>query len=113
MGPDGKAAPQGSAENKAAKLLGEELENLWRWAEVCWLVRQVPQLLAVLRRPDLPDKEAVELLLRYETKVERQFYRALNELELLQRRRAIRIKIRTGVASSHRDGFSRVVEHMP
>jgi len=59
-------APQGSAENKAVRLLKEEWDNYVRWGEICFAVRNVPELQAVLRRPDLPDADAVELLLRYE-----------------------------------------------
>ncbi len=40
-----------------------------------------------LRRPDLPDKKAVELILRYEAAKERQFYKAMDQLERRQRRR--------------------------
>ena len=35
----------------------------------------------------LPNKEAVDRILRYETAIERQLYRAINELERLQRRK--------------------------
>jgi hypothetical protein len=35
----------------------------------------------------LPSKEAVDKILRYETAIERQLYRAINELERLQRQR--------------------------
>ncbi len=59
-------ANPGSAENKAARLLKEEWDNFVRWSDVCSIVRRVPELQAVLRRPDLPYQGAVELLLRYE-----------------------------------------------
>ena len=36
---------------------------------------------------NLPPKEAAERILRYETTVERQFYRAVNQLERMQRQR--------------------------
>ena len=42
---------------------------------------------ANLLRLSLPPKEAVDKILRYETAIERQLYRAINELERLQRRR--------------------------
>ena len=80
-------APQGSAENKAVRLLKEEWDNYVRWGEICFAVRNVPELQAVLRRPDLPDADAVELLLRYEPAASRQFYKAMDALERRQRRR--------------------------
>jgi hypothetical protein len=47
----------------------------------------VAELRARLRRPDLPEKEAVEIILRYEAAKERQFYKAMDQLERRQRRR--------------------------
>lgn len=85
-GPEGPA-PAGSAENKAAQLLAEEWTNLLRWSDICAFVRRVPELQAALRRPDLPSKEVIDRILRYETSIERQFYRAMDQLEHLQRRR--------------------------
>jgi hypothetical protein len=79
--------PPGSAENKAFRLLKEEWGNYVRWGDICFAVRHIPELQAVLRRPDLPDQQAIERLLRYETTIERQFYKAMDALDRLQRRR--------------------------
>ena len=68
------------------KMLEEEQEKLLRWKKIC-LTLPVPELLVRLRRPNLPDKEQVELVLRYETTFNRQFYSALDQLERLQRQR--------------------------
>ncbi len=51
------------------------------------MLQRTPELCAQLRRPVLPEKEAVELGRRYETAKERQLYRALDQLERRQRQR--------------------------
>jgi len=51
------------------------------------LVTLMPELRAQLRRPDLPGKEAMDRLLRYESVFERQFYKAMDQLERRQRQR--------------------------
>ena len=77
----------GTADYKIIQLVLEEQENLLRWHEICFLVRNNPGLRAQLRRPDLPEKEASERILRYGAAAERQFDKALDQLERRQRRR--------------------------
>ena len=69
------------------RVLAEEYENLRRWRDICLLVTLMPELRAQLRRPDLPGKEAMDRLLRYESVFERQFYKAMDQLERRQRQR--------------------------
>jgi hypothetical protein len=74
------------------KMSEEELNaarpNLQMWQRVCAVVARKPELRATLERPDLPDPAASDRILRYETTIERQFYRAMDQLERLQRRRS-------------------------
>ena len=78
---------RGGVESQVPLLFCEELKNLMRWSDVCEMVLRNPALRAQLRRPDLPDQPAVDRSLRYEAHLERQFYRAMEQLERVQRRR--------------------------
>ena len=44
-------------------------------------------LRAEVMRPDIPDAQAIERILRYEPMLQRELYRAMDQLERLQRRR--------------------------
>lgn len=46
-----------------------------------------PELQAIRSHLSLPDKEAMERILRYETTINRQLFQAMNQLERLQRQR--------------------------
>jgi hypothetical protein len=72
---------------KILRLILEEHKNLLRGNEICILVRHNPELRAQLRRPDLPEKEAIEVILRFGAAAERKFDKALDQLERRQRRR--------------------------
>jgi hypothetical protein len=63
------------------EVMNEEYDNLERWYHR--MLGMVPQP----RCRDLPGKDAVDLLLRYESAIERQFYKALDQLERRQRQR--------------------------
>jgi hypothetical protein len=82
------AATQNRPANKVAEILGQEMQNFLRWQDICAVVLRNPELRQMLQRPDLPDQSAAERILRYETTIERQFYRAMDQLERLQGRRA-------------------------
>lgn len=69
-----------------AKFYREEVKIL----EQQLAIEQEKNMLAIQRKKklaSLPDKYSLERLLRYETAIQRQFYKALNELERLQRLR--------------------------
>jgi hypothetical protein len=75
------------ADKKVNQLIFDEFNNLWRWREICSLLQRTPELCAQLRRPDLPEKEAVEVILRYGAAAERPFDKTLDHLERRQHRR--------------------------
>ena len=58
---------------------------LWRFFAVPW--REAKEEEARQAAAVLPSAETLEKILRYETKLERQLFRAMNQLERLQRMR--------------------------
>jgi hypothetical protein len=82
----GKTPPPEACKGMILKLIDEEKEKLEGLKE---FVKQKEELEddARLHRLVIPEKEAVEKILRYETTIERQLYRAMNQLERLQRQR--------------------------
>ena len=67
--------------------LTKEQPWLRSWKEICLRVQRNPELRALVARPDLPGPEAMELIIRYQSHILRQLYRAMDQLERLQRRR--------------------------
>jgi hypothetical protein len=67
--------------------LRKDLAWLQDWKETCLVVQRNPELRAEVMRPDIPDAQAIERILRYEPMLQRELYRAMDQLERLQRRR--------------------------
>ena len=84
--PEGTAETPTKQKNQILQILDEErrrLEETFYRAEE----KEHLELESKLATLNLPSKEAVEKILRYETTIERQLYRAMNQLERLQRMR--------------------------
>ena len=91
-GEPSKTEPEGTAETpkklkkQILQFLDEErrkLEEMYSQARE----KEHLELESKLAKLSLPSKEAVEKILRYETTIERQLYRAMNQLERFQRMR--------------------------
>jgi len=87
-GASGPSTAQNSVAQRefAIRLLDRQLEALDvfdEWAKE----NQLRELDAQLRSLALPDEAATDKVLRYETHLDRQLYRAMDQLERLQRRR--------------------------
>ena len=67
--------------------LEKELPWIQHWKSVCLAVQRNPKLRALVIQPDIPDARSVELILRLEPMLQRELYRAMDQLERLQRRR--------------------------
>ena len=85
---------EGDERRKACMQCGNLLEELreqlpWvqRWKDICIVVQRNPELRALVMRPDIPDAQAIERILRYEPMLHRQLNKAMDQLERLQRRR--------------------------
>ena len=63
-----------------------QIEDYINWIELIKHNQNLEVAAKELSR-SLPSKEAVDKILRYETAIERQLYRAIHELERVQRRR--------------------------
>jgi len=88
----GGASEPSTAQNSVAqrefaiRLLDRQLEALDLFDE--WAKENgLPELDAQVRSLALPDEGATDKILRYETHLDRQLYRAMDQLERLQRRR--------------------------
>lgn len=78
---------KGSSSKILLKVLDEELSRLQNRLNVIW--EEEDQRLETERaRRSLPDAAATDKILRYEIAIERQLYRAMNQLERLQRQRS-------------------------
>lgn len=72
---------------KMLEVLEQELPWIQYWKDACLVVQRNPRLRALVMRPDIPDAHAIERILRYEPMLQRQLYRAIDQLERLQRQR--------------------------
>ena len=68
------------------EIYGERIKEIDQWMELIKINKSLEIEADHLSR-SLPARDTVEKILRYESAIERQLYRAINELERLQRRR--------------------------
>jgi len=68
------------------KCLNQEINGSWFWVDLCDK-REDAEERARQSAAVLPSADVLEKILRYETALERQLFRAMNQLERLQRRR--------------------------
>jgi hypothetical protein len=86
--PSEKVVPKRTDEERATFIafIDDELEKLSVFKEYA-LIREEQERDAEARSFSLPPTDATDKILRYETQIDRQLYRAMDELERLQRRR--------------------------
>ena len=96
------ATPRGANKAEALALIDERMEEIRSMRDRCEehedFIKQARQATAVL-----PSSEVLDKIMRYETKLERQMYRAMAQLERVQRmRRGEAIPAPLSVEVSHR-----------